>query len=98
MGKRANNRSAASLAENTEGKSNTWVNGILSMEVSVVPRIIIEWFEGRTIDQKRQLASLISDAVVQVDRALKKDNVEVVYRDIAKANYARGGILQVDRK
>jgi len=63
-----------------------------------VPRIIVEWLEGRTIEQKRRLANLIAEAVVQVDPSLKKDDVEVVYRDISKSNIGRGGVLQVDRK
>jgi 4-oxalocrotonate tautomerase len=67
------------------------------MEVRRVPRVIVEWFEGRTLDQKRMLAKLITEAVLQVDSSLKSDAVEVLYRDIDKADYAKGGVLRVDR-
>lgn len=62
-----------------------------------MPRVIVEWFEGRTVDQKRKLAQLITNALLQVDPALKSDAVEVVYRDILKADYAKGGILRIDK-
>ena len=67
------------------------------LEVRRMPRIIVEWFEGRTLDQKRRLAKLITDAVLEVDQSLKNDAVEVVYRDISRADFARGGVLRIDK-
>ena len=62
-----------------------------------MPRIVVEWFEGRTLDQKRKLAKLITDAVLEVDHSLNSDAVEVLYRDIPKANFAKGGMLRIDK-
>ena len=62
-----------------------------------MPRIVVEWFEGRTLDQKRKLAKLITDAVLEVDHSLNSDAVEVLYCDIPKANFARGGMLRIDK-
>jgi phenylpyruvate tautomerase PptA (4-oxalocrotonate tautomerase family) len=51
-----------------------------------MPRITIEWFEGRTIDQKRKLAKLITDAMLEVDKSLKSQDVTLVFREMSKSN------------
>jgi 4-oxalocrotonate tautomerase family enzyme len=58
-----------------------------------LPWVFVEWLEGRTQEQKRQLAQLIVDAVVKVDTKLKRENVVVVFRQVAKKDFARAGIF-----
>lgn len=58
-----------------------------------MPRVTIDWLEGRTQDQKRRLAKLIVDAVVEVDPKLTRDKVTVVFRQMSRSDWAKGGIL-----
>lgn len=58
-----------------------------------MPWVFVEWLEGRTQDQKKELAKLIVDAVVKVDTTLKRENVVVVFRQVARKDFARAGIF-----
>jgi 4-oxalocrotonate tautomerase len=54
--------------------------------------ITVEWLEGRTPQQKEQLTKAITDAVVHVTH-VSKDHVWIVFRDVARADWAMGGQL-----
>jgi 4-oxalocrotonate tautomerase len=61
-----------------------------------MPVITIRQFEGRTIEQKRQLAKEITDSVVKI-YGIEADRVTITYFDIAKHNMSKGGKLFSDQ-
>ena len=58
-----------------------------------MPYVTIEWYEGRTADQKREIAEKLTDLLVEVGRA-ERDAVWIRFVDSAKSNWAVGGKLQ----
>jgi 4-oxalocrotonate tautomerase len=66
-------------------------------EVFGMPIIKIEMWEGRTHAQKAELARIITEAMVTVAHTTP-DATIVVFDDISKDNWARGGMLASDTK
>lgn len=62
-----------------------------------MPIIRVEMLEGRTIEQKRQLAKRITDAVVEVVQ-VKPENVRIYFYDLPKSHMAHAGILRIDQE
>ncbi len=62
-----------------------------------MPIVTIDLVEGRTIEQKRELAKRITDDVVEVLKTTP-EQVTVVYRDGPRSNFAKAGVLLSDRK
>ncbi len=60
-----------------------------------MPFVIVEMWEGRTVDQKRKLVRAITDAMVE-HAACKPDHLHVVIHDTPKESWGRAGILSVD--
>jgi 4-oxalocrotonate tautomerase len=60
-----------------------------------VPTIHIEMFEGRTALQKAALAKEFTEACVRV-LGSKPDSVDVIFRDVARQDWATGGRLWSD--
>jgi len=56
-----------------------------------MPVVVVEWWEGRTIDQKRQLARSITSAMQDV--GVPPEAVHIIIKDVAKHNWAIGGKL-----
>jgi 4-oxalocrotonate tautomerase len=61
-----------------------------------MPRIIIQAMEGRTVEQKRDLARRVTDAVVESWR-VEPDTVTVFIEEVPPENFARAGVLGIDR-
>lgn len=61
-----------------------------------MPMVHIEMIEGRTVEQKRTLAKKITDMIVE-DLKVKPEAVTVVFRDMRKDEFARGGVLRCDQ-
>jgi 4-oxalocrotonate tautomerase len=61
-----------------------------------MPAIHVELFEGRTADQKRALAQALTDAVVKT-LGVPADSVDIVFRDVARHDWATGGTLWSER-
>lgn len=61
-----------------------------------MPRIVVQLLVGRTLEQKRELARLVTDATCQALR-VKPAEVIVVLEELASENFATGGRLWVDR-
>lgn len=61
-----------------------------------MPAIHVELFEGRTVDQKRALAQALTDAVVKTLGG-SPEAVDIVFRDVARHDWATGGRLWSDR-
>lgn len=59
--------------------------------------VTIELWEGRSVDQKRNAAEKITDAVVET-LGVKKEIVKIRFIDIKKHDVARGGQLIIDKQ
>ncbi len=61
-----------------------------------MPVVIVEMWEGRTVEQKRQLAEGITSAFVKI--GTPGDAVHIIMRDNPKHNWATGGKLASEPK
>jgi len=61
-----------------------------------MPTIRVELFEGRTVEQKRALASALTEACVKTLGG-SADSVDILFYDIARQDWATGGKLWSDR-
>ncbi len=46
-----------------------------------MPNITIQWYAGRTQDQKRQLTAAITEAMVKIGKTTP-DQVHIVFQDV----------------
>ena len=60
-----------------------------------MPNITIQWYAGRTDDQKRELTRAITEAVVKIGKT-SADQVHIVFQDIEKSNWGWNGKLASD--
>ena len=60
-----------------------------------MPNITIQWYAGRTIDQKRELTRAITDAVVKIAKT-SPDQVHIVFQDVEKTDWGWNGKLASD--
>ena len=60
-----------------------------------MPIVSIELIEGRSVEQKREMAKKITEAIVEVTK-IPQDAVEIIFQDMKKENYAKGGVLAID--
>jgi 4-oxalocrotonate tautomerase len=61
-----------------------------------MPRIIVQAIAGRTIEQKRDLARRLTDAVVEA-WGVEPQIVTVRIEEVPPENFARAGLLAADR-
>ena len=61
-----------------------------------MPRIIIQAIEGRSVEQKRDLARRITDAVVD-SWGVEPEIVTIRIEEVPAENFARAGVLATDR-
>jgi 4-oxalocrotonate tautomerase len=61
-----------------------------------MPIIQVNLIEGRTTDQKRRLVTEMTQAVVN-SLGVKTEDVRIILQDMAKDDYAVGGVLVIDR-
>lgn len=62
-----------------------------------MPIVRIEMWTGRTHAQKEELARVITEAMVTIAHTTPEATI-VVFEDIAKENWAQGGILASETK
>ncbi len=60
-----------------------------------MPVITVEMYEGRTVEQKRELAKAITDAVVRIAKTTP-EGTHVIYKDVKKSDWAIAGKLASD--
>ncbi len=60
-----------------------------------MPNITIQWYAGRTQQQKRELTAAITDAVCRIGKTTP-DQVHIVFQDVEKANWGHHGKLASD--
>jgi len=56
-----------------------------------MPVVIVEMWEGRTIEQKKQLSEDITASMVRI--GVPKEAVQIIIKDNPKHNWAIGGKL-----
>ena len=61
-----------------------------------MPTLRVELFEGRTPEQKAELARELTQACVRV-LGSKPESVEVLFYDIARHDWASGGVTWAER-
>jgi len=61
-----------------------------------MPIIRVEMLEGRSVEQKRELAAALTRELSRICLC-NSDSVTVVIDDVAKTNWASGGVLQADK-
>jgi 4-oxalocrotonate tautomerase len=57
-----------------------------------MPTVHIEWFAGRTQDQKEDLAAAITEAVSRIAQ-VPTEATTIVFTDVDKSNWAKGGVM-----
>jgi 4-oxalocrotonate tautomerase len=62
-----------------------------------MPIVKIGMWTGRTREQKAELARVITEAVVTIGHTTPEATI-VIFEDIAKENWAQGGVLASDAK
>ena len=58
-----------------------------------MPIVTIEWFEGRSPEQKREIAEKLTDLLVEVGK-VPSDQVWIRFVDSPKSEWAMGGEIQ----
>ena len=61
-----------------------------------MPNISIQWYAGRTDQQKRELVAAITDAMVKIGKTTP-DQVHIVFQDVEKSNGGNNGKLASDK-
>jgi 4-oxalocrotonate tautomerase len=62
----------------------------------IMPNITIQWYAGRTDQQKRELVTAITDAMVKIGKTTP-DQVHIVFQDVEKSNWGNSGKLASDK-
>ena len=57
----------------------------------IMPVVTVEMWEGRTIEQKKQLAEGITSSFEKI--GVPKEVVQIIIKDVPKYNWAIGGKL-----
>ena len=58
-----------------------------------MPVVTIEWYEGRSPEQKRELAEKLTELLVDVGKTRRED-VWIRFVDSPKSEWAMGGEIQ----
>jgi 4-oxalocrotonate tautomerase len=58
-----------------------------------VPIVTIEWYDGRSPEQKREIAEKLTDLLVEVGQT-QREHVWIRFVDSPKSEWAMGGEIQ----
>jgi 4-oxalocrotonate tautomerase len=61
-----------------------------------MPIVQITMLQGRSADQKRKLATRITDALVE-EAGARREAIVIAFQEISKESYASGGELLIDK-
>ena len=61
-----------------------------------MPKVTIQLFEGRSLDQKREMVTKVTDAIVESIGA-RREGIDITILEIGKDQYAVGGQLHIDK-
>jgi 4-oxalocrotonate tautomerase len=62
-----------------------------------MPVVIVELWEGRSVEQKRELVRAITDAMIAHADA-RRESLQVILHEISRENWGRGGVLGPDQE
>jgi 4-oxalocrotonate tautomerase len=62
-----------------------------------MPNITIQWYAGRTDQQKREITAAITEAMVKIGKTTA-DQVQIVFQDVERSNWGVNGKLASDPK
>ncbi len=62
-----------------------------------MPVVTVQMYEGRTLDQKRELVQGITDVVARVT-GNSPDGIHVIIDEVKRENWSIGGLLWPDRQ
>jgi 4-oxalocrotonate tautomerase len=65
-------------------------------EEKLMPIVQIDFVEGRTVEQKREMAKKVTEAITETLKC-PADAVTIVMREATKQNIAKAGILMSDK-
>jgi 4-oxalocrotonate tautomerase len=57
-----------------------------------MPIVRVEWFAGRTEDQKAAVAQGIAE-VMRTQGGVRPESLFIVFEDVERSNWATGGVL-----
>ena len=60
-----------------------------------MPNITIQWFAGRTPQQKREITAAITEAMVRIGKTTP-EQVHIVFQDVEKSDWGVNGKLASD--
>jgi 4-oxalocrotonate tautomerase len=60
-----------------------------------MPLITVQMYEGRTVEQKRELVAALTEAVVRIAKTTP-EATQIIITDIPKHNWANAGKLASD--
>jgi 4-oxalocrotonate tautomerase len=60
-----------------------------------MPLITVQMYEGRTVEQKRELAAALTEAVVRIAKTTP-EATQIIFTDIPKHDWASAGKLASD--
>ena len=60
-----------------------------------MPNVTIQWYAGRTDQQKSEIVQAITDAMVGIGNTTP-DQVHIVFQDVEKTNWGNKGRLASD--
>lgn len=62
-----------------------------------MPIVRIEMYDGRSLDQKREIVKVVTDVVARVT-GNSPQGVHVIIEEVKRENWAIGGLLWPDRQ
>ena len=62
-----------------------------------MPVISVQFIEGRTYEQKKQIAKEITDVMVR-NANVPSESVSIYFHDMKKENMAKGGIMRPEEE
>jgi 4-oxalocrotonate tautomerase len=60
-----------------------------------MPNVTIQWYAGRTAEQRRQVTQAITDALVRIGKTTP-DQVHIVFQDVERTHWGHNGKLASD--
>jgi len=60
-----------------------------------MPNITVQWYAGRTPQQKRELTAAITEAMVRIGKT-SPEQVHIVFQDVEKSDWGVNGKLASD--
>ena len=77
-------------------RNDPWYKSARTHHTEVaMPNVTIQWFAGRTDQQRREITVAITDALVRIGKTTA-DQVHIVFQDVEKSHWGYNGKLAGD--